>query len=95
MLADFLGKGWSFPVVLDDHGAIKVSQGEKSIQDSIWIILATSPGERVMRPTLVAAFTGSSFRSMMPQPSAGLLRKCVWRSFAGSRALMSSMSTLR
>lgn len=49
MLADFLGKGWAFPVVLSPQG-IQISPGEKSIQEAIWIILATSPGERVMRP---------------------------------------------
>jgi len=45
--ADFLGKGWSFPVGLDD---VKIASGELSIQQSIWIILSTAPGERVMRP---------------------------------------------
>jgi len=49
MLADFLGKGWAFPVAFSPQG-IEISPGEKSIQEAIWIILATSPGERVMRP---------------------------------------------
>lgn len=50
MIADFLGKGWAFPVALHGEGGIEMSPGEKSIQEAIWIILATSPGERVMRP---------------------------------------------
>jgi len=50
MLADFLGKGWAFPIALGEKGGIEISAGEKSIQEAIWIILATSPGERVMRP---------------------------------------------
>ena len=50
MLADFLGKGWSFPVQLDDTRRIAISRGEESIREAIWIILATAPGERVMRP---------------------------------------------
>ena len=50
MLADFLGKGWSFPIQQDEKQRIEISAGEKSIQESIWIILATAPGERVMRP---------------------------------------------
>jgi phage baseplate assembly protein W len=50
MLADFLGKGWSFPVEQDEKHQIAISPGEKSIQEAIWIILATAPGERVMRP---------------------------------------------
>ena len=50
MLADFLGKGWSFPVSRDPENGVAMSYGEESILDSIWIILATAPGERVMRP---------------------------------------------
>jgi phage baseplate assembly protein W len=50
MLADFLGKGWSFPVQLGDKNRIAISRGEESIREAIWIILATAPGERVMRP---------------------------------------------
>ncbi len=50
MLADFLGKGWSFPVQQDEEGRTAMSLGEESIEQAIWIILATAPGERVMRP---------------------------------------------
>jgi phage baseplate assembly protein W len=50
MLADFLGKGWAFPVAFSDEQGVEMSPGEKSIQEAIWIIIATSPGERVMRP---------------------------------------------
>jgi phage baseplate assembly protein W len=50
MLADFLGKSWSFPVSKDDKTGVAMSYGEGSIRESIWIILATAPGERVMRP---------------------------------------------
>jgi Bacteriophage baseplate protein W len=47
----FLGRGWSFPVRLDDKaGTIRLSEYEQDIQQSIWIILSTSKGERVMRP---------------------------------------------
>lgn len=48
---DFLGLGWNFPIGLDAGGQIGLtSDGEQSISQSIWTILATSPGERVMRP---------------------------------------------
>jgi uncharacterized protein len=50
MLADFLGKGWFFPVERDRDTGVAISYGEQDVQQSIWIILATSPGERVMRP---------------------------------------------
>ena len=47
---DFLGKGWGFPVEIDSQHRIKQTESEENIRDSIWIILATAPGERVMRP---------------------------------------------
>jgi phage baseplate assembly protein W len=48
---DFLGLGWNFPVGLDGGSQIGLTpDGEESVRQSIWTILATSPGERVMRP---------------------------------------------
>jgi phage baseplate assembly protein W len=46
---DFLGRGWRFPV--DLHGnQIATASGEDTVRQSIWTILSTAPGERVMRP---------------------------------------------
>lgn len=47
---DFLGRGWSFPVAVDAHGRIAMAGSDESIRQSIWSILSTAPGERVMRP---------------------------------------------
>lgn len=47
----FLGTGWKFPVKVDQAtGRIAMSTGEDDIRESIWIILSTARGERVMRP---------------------------------------------
>lgn len=46
----FLGKGWQFPVALDGGGALAVAEYEESVRQSIWVILGTAKGERVMRP---------------------------------------------
>ena len=47
----FLGQGWKFPVAVDPTtGRIAMSVHEQDIRESIRIILATAPGERVMRP---------------------------------------------
>ena len=47
----FLGRGWAFPVQLDDkEGTIRLSEYDQDIRESIWIILSTAKGERVMRP---------------------------------------------
>jgi uncharacterized protein len=50
MAKTFLGVGWNFPISFDDAGAIQTAQYEESVRQAIWIILGTSPGERVMRP---------------------------------------------
>ncbi len=50
MASKFLGKGWTFPVKLDGHGRIAMSEHEQDIRESILILLSTSKGERVMRP---------------------------------------------
>lgn len=47
---DFLGRGWSFPVTVDGRGRIAMAGSDDSIRQSIRSILATAPGERVMRP---------------------------------------------
>ena len=49
MASKFLGKGWKFPIAAQD-GNIEVAEYEESIRDSIWLILSTAKGERVMRP---------------------------------------------
>jgi len=51
MERDILGTGWRFPVSTDETDAIEVSTGARDVEESIRIILATTPGERVMRPT--------------------------------------------
>ncbi|MBM3235950.1 GPW/gp25 family protein [Candidatus Poribacteria bacterium] len=50
MAKEFLGVGWKFPVNVDTRGNIQMSEYEQDIKEAIWIILATSKGERVMRP---------------------------------------------
>ena len=50
MTRNILGRGWSFPVATDVHGNISMSGDEKIIEESIRIILGTTPGERVMNP---------------------------------------------
>lgn len=53
MSKPFLGVGWSFPLEIEtegeDRGAFKLARYEESVRQSIWIILGTAKGERVMR----------------------------------------------
>ena len=50
MSDNFLGTGWSFPVEVTPEGQVKTAAAEVSIRQSIWTILGTARGERVMRP---------------------------------------------
>lgn len=50
MTKPFLGVGVSFPVTMDDKGLLQQAQYEESVRQSIWLILGTARGERVMRP---------------------------------------------
>jgi hypothetical protein len=47
---DILGTGWHFPLGVDGRGGIAMMRHEKDIEESMRIILATSKGERRMRP---------------------------------------------
>lgn len=47
----FLGSGWSFPPrFLDSSGGIEMSTDSDDIAESIYILLTTLPGERIMHP---------------------------------------------
>ena len=59
---DFLGTGWGFPLALDADNKIQLAQHEESIRQSIWMILSTSPGERIMRPTFGSGLQDLVFR---------------------------------
>jgi phage baseplate assembly protein W len=50
MSKHFLGIGWSYPVEVEAGGELRVARNEESVRQSIWIILSTAKGERVMRP---------------------------------------------
>ena len=48
--ADFIGRGISFPLRVDQSGSIATSSGPEGIDSSLRVVLMTAPGERVMRP---------------------------------------------
>ena len=62
---EFLGRGWKFPVGVDAAtGRVLMSEYEDDIKESIWIILSTSKGERVMRPNFGCGIHDFVFESM-------------------------------
>jgi phage baseplate assembly protein W len=48
--ADFIGRGITFPMRVDQSGTIAMSRGVDDIDASVRVVLLTAPGERVMRP---------------------------------------------
>ena len=71
-----IGRGWTFPLSVDSTGSIALSRNDAEIEESISIILGTSPGERVMRPAF-----GCRIHELVFSPSnsetVGLARRYV------------------
>jgi phage baseplate assembly protein W len=59
--APFLGSGWAFPVDVDANGAVRRASLEDAVRQSIWTVLATAQGERVMRPDFGAGLADLVF----------------------------------
>lgn len=49
MEGEFLGKGFGFPLKIQD-GCLEIVSGSEKIKQSIYVILMTRQGERPMRP---------------------------------------------
>lgn len=71
---DFLGIGWRFPLQVTPAGGIARARYEQRIEESIYLILNTAAGERVMRPEfgcgiheLVFAPNNAATRSLVVQ----------------------------
>lgn len=50
MTNKIIGQGWSFPLSINARGELALTNGRIEIEQAIGIILATTPGQRVMRP---------------------------------------------
>jgi phage baseplate assembly protein W len=69
----FLGSGWSFPPrFLDSTEGLELSHDDQDIAESIYILLSTTPGERVMNPgygcnlhSMVFASVNASMKTRM------------------------------
>ena len=61
----FLGTGFKFPVQVDENtGRFKMSSYEEDIQEAVYIIINTRPGERPMRPAFGCRIYAYVFESM-------------------------------
>ncbi len=50
MVKAFLGRGLSFPIRQEREGSFQTADYEESVRQSVFLILSTAKGERVMRP---------------------------------------------
>jgi len=48
---DFLGTGWTFPILPDAAGKLAYVSGDDNVAQSVQLLLLTQLKERVMRPT--------------------------------------------
>jgi phage baseplate assembly protein W len=47
---ELIGTGWSWPVASDGTGGISLVSGVADLEQAMYLILSTHPGERPMRP---------------------------------------------
>ena len=71
-MTSILGAGWAFPVLPDADGKLTLVSDEERIRQSIWLILATAPGERVMLPAF-----GCGIHDFVFQPNTVAVRGSV------------------
>ncbi|MGO9227912.1 MAG: GPW/gp25 family protein [Bryobacteraceae bacterium] len=74
-MADIVGQGWKYPIRVNPQGGIDWSSGPSRIQQAIWIVISTSLGERVMRPTFGAGAADFVFEPNSPTKRASLATK--------------------
>jgi phage baseplate assembly protein W len=79
---DFIGAGWSFPLRFTATGGIALSRRERELEESMRLILATSYGERPMRPEFGSAIHDYVYAEANAATSAALaieVRKALTR----------------
>jgi phage baseplate assembly protein W len=57
----FLGVGWKFPLQVTPDGKIARASQEQRIEESVYLILGTAKGERLMRPDFGCDIHGMVF----------------------------------
>ncbi len=87
----FLGSGWKFPLQVSPRGGIATAAGEQRIEESIYLILSTAKGERVMRPDFGCGIHDLVFSPSNPG-SLTLVVDAVRRALVANEARIDVMS---
>ncbi|ODS25051.1 baseplate assembly protein [Candidatus Endobugula sertula] len=78
----FLGAGWNFPILPSNRDRdLKFANGPDKVRQSIWLILETEPGERIMRPDF-----GCGLRCYLMKPNNSATRALIQKTV--TRALV-------
>lgn len=72
MASEYLGRGFAFPFLPDPDGRLPLVTGADRIRQSIWIILGTAPGERLLRPSF-----GCGIHDLVFEPNSAAVRGMV------------------
>ena len=75
--ANFVGRGFSWPLTVDHTGSIKLTNTVEDIDRSMRIVLTTAPGERVMRSRFGCAIWDLLFEPVTPN-LLGLIAEAVF-----------------
>jgi uncharacterized protein len=71
---EFLGRGWNLPLNPAQAGGLLYAEGPEKVRQSIYIILDTEPGERIMRPSF-----GCGLRRYLMKPNTTATRALIQR----------------
>ncbi len=70
MTSELSGRGLAFPIRVAEGGGLRYATGERKLRESMWLILATRPGERLLRP----AFGGLDYHPFEPNDPGARFR---------------------
>src|SRR3954468_20434611 len=72
---DFLGSGWRFPLQVTSTGGIALARREQRVEESIYLILSTAPGERLMLPDFGCPIHETVFAPSNPTTSSVVVER--------------------
>jgi len=73
---DFIGRGWAFPAGVGTRGEVRLAAGSQELDGALRMILATAPGERLLRPEFGCAMWEQVF-APLDVNTLGLVEQAV------------------
>jgi len=70
----FLGMGWKFPLQVTACGSVALSIYEQRVQESVYLILSTAKGERLMLPDFGCGIHDLVFAPNNPKTTSAVVQ---------------------